>query len=123
MVQRIRAAAGRISACWQAARRAWSPKCQKCQGALVVTDDGILCDACLEVLSAEIVRARIAELDVQEAIGLARTLAQRAGEKVLARALHEVLLLQLMGALEDFEPQLGAAAAIIHALGCSTEVM
>lgn len=54
----------------------------------------------------EVIRERLAALDIHEGIALARGLAIRAGEKELARALQSVLLLHLTGG------DLGAVVAL-----------
>lgn len=100
-----RIAAFIIAAAWRAGRE--PEHCHLCRKPL--TDDEVLaCTACVSATSDQIIRERMAELDVHEAISMARGIALREGDRDLANALQAVLLLHLTGGLQALAPTFAA---------------
>lgn len=72
--------------------------------------------ACAECLT-DVIRERLAELTPHEVLAMARGAALRDGERHLAKVLHAVLLLDLLGGLEDVAASCDKAlVAIQHGL-------
>lgn len=74
----------------------WRPRCKRCGGTLA-PPDVFVCAACMAEETDALVRQRLGELDVHEAVAMARGIALRDGERELAAALQAVLLLHLTG--------------------------